>query len=89
MPNPTYIESKSRRHVSLCKRKSSLVRKLHKFSQSNNTQVAFLSVSEAGNGTTYFSPGLKDLSNCPQFLSLIQHCLAADDVKIEAESQGT
>ncbi|KAL0218256.1 hypothetical protein RCL1_009104 [Eukaryota sp. TZLM3-RCL] len=79
---PTFIEDKSKRHVSLCKRRSGLVNMLNDFNAQFKAHALLVTVSEAGNGTVFGTESLSPVAHCPELVQLVTQCLSSEPPKV-------
>jgi hypothetical protein len=72
-----FIEDKSKRHVTLSKRKAGIMKKAYELSTLTGTQCLLLIASETGHVYTFSTPKLQPLITRPEGKNLIQACLNA------------
>jgi pheromone receptor transcription factor len=72
-----FIEDKSKRHVTLSKRKAGIMKKAYELSTLTGTQCLLLIASETGHVYTFSTPKLQPLITKPEGKNLIQACLNA------------
>lgn len=77
----SFIENKSRRHITFSKRKAGIMKKAYELATLTGTQVLLLVASETGHVYTFATPKLQPLITNPEGKNLIQACLNAPDNK--------
>lgn len=75
----SFIENKSRRHITFSKRKAGIMKKAYELATLTGTQVLLLVASETGHVYTFATPKLQPLITNPEGKNLIQACLNAPD----------
>mmetsp|Transcript_2586 Transcript_2586/g.2892 ORF Transcript_2586/g.2892 Transcript_2586/m.2892 type:complete len:118 (-) Transcript_2586:99-452(-) len=84
----TFIEDKSRRHITFSKRKAGIMKKAYELATLTGTQVLLLVASETGHVYTFATPKLQPMITRPEGKNLIQACLNAPDAPAATQPTG-